>query len=146
LCAFPYRAANAPLRFSSRIAEPGQWGTRFRSWISELRISDTITNTGRGGFGGAKPPRERERGASPNPVEAHHPLFIFSIESVQRLDVLYPRSVELRTMLLNAERQLRERPSHYGLISTQRTSTPACVGTQKQTPVMNAIRVEVDRS
>jgi hypothetical protein len=31
-----------------------------------------------GGFGGAKPPREREQGfptrASPNSVEAHHPL------------------------------------------------------------------------
>jgi hypothetical protein len=25
VCAFPYRGTNGPLRFSSRIAEPGQW-------------------------------------------------------------------------------------------------------------------------
>jgi hypothetical protein len=35
---------------------------------------------------GAKPPRERERGVLPNPVEAHHPLLVLVlVESVVHL-------------------------------------------------------------
>ena len=49
-----------------------QYSTRFRSWISESRISDTITNTA-GVRGGEAPPRTGTGG--PNSVEAHHPLF-----------------------------------------------------------------------
>jgi hypothetical protein len=46
--------------------------TRIRYWISESRISDTITNTG-GVRGGEAPSRTGTGG--PNSVEAHHPLF-----------------------------------------------------------------------
>jgi hypothetical protein len=51
-----------------------EYSTRIRSWISESRISDTITNIG-GVRGGEAPPRTGMGG--PNSVEAHHPLFFY---------------------------------------------------------------------
>ena len=59
-----------------------------REWsaypILDFRITNNISYWGvrggeapplTGGFGEAKPPRKRERGVLPNPVEAHHPLY-----------------------------------------------------------------------
>jgi len=75
-----------------------EYSTRIRYWISESRMRCNIRYRGvldfritdiryLGGFGGAKPPRERERGG-PDSVEAHPPLSILHIRTYMYIHII----------------------------------------------------------